>query len=258
MSDGSGPKYNDPLAVYDHVTSCWKTSVVSLQLEGLSTPSSVDWPRSGTMRGGRVYPLPMWGRPTSGTESGLWPHRHPFPTPSAVSYGTGGNGSATNTNSRGRPSLETMAKRLPTPNTQDAKGAGSWKSRLEGKQMQLHQAVRMLPTPTVQDGENNGGPSQYERNSLPLNALVIKPEEAEKGLLNPVFVEAMMGFEPGWTEVPGYSTIRGSKTSRRSRSASSTAPTASVPSAMPSCPKQATSSSGPSTKPTEESPDARE
>lgn len=29
-----------------------------------------------------------------------------------------------------------------------------------------------LPTPTVQDAENNGGPSQYERNSIPLNALV--------------------------------------------------------------------------------------
>lgn len=31
------------------------------------------------------------------------------------------------------------------------------------------------PTPTVQDAANNGGPSQHERNSLPLNALVQWP-----------------------------------------------------------------------------------
>src|SRR5213596_2806436 len=30
----------------------------------------------------------------------------------------------------------------PTPNTQDSKGAGSMKSRMEGKQMQLHHAVK--------------------------------------------------------------------------------------------------------------------
>lgn len=30
----------------------------------------------------------------------------------------------------------------------------------------------LLPTPTTQDGANTGGPSQYDRNSLPLNTLV--------------------------------------------------------------------------------------
>jgi hypothetical protein len=29
---------------------------------------------------------------------------------------------------------------------------------------------KLLPTPTTQDGANNGGPSQFDRNSLPLNA----------------------------------------------------------------------------------------
>lgn len=32
----------------------------------------------------------------------------------------------------------------------------------------------LLPTPTVQDGENTAGPSQLERNSLPLNAVVTR------------------------------------------------------------------------------------
>ncbi|WNM72830.1 DNA methyltransferase [Arthrobacter phage RedFox] len=32
---------------------------------------------------------------------------------------------------------------------------------------------RLLPTPTTQDGANNGGPSQFERNTPPLNAAVL-------------------------------------------------------------------------------------
>lgn len=35
-----------------------------------------------------------------------------------------------------------------------------------------HRRGPLFPTPTVQDGANNGGPSQYDRNSPPLNALV--------------------------------------------------------------------------------------
>lgn len=78
-------------------------------------------------------------------DSGSSPHLSPFPTPSAVSYGSSGNGSGNNIASRGRPSLKTMA----------AKGAWS--------------------TPTVQDAENNGGPSQTQRNSIPLNLAVKWP-----------------------------------------------------------------------------------
>ena len=33
--------------------------------------------------------------------------------------------------------------------------------------------VEMLPTPTVQDAANLGGPSQFERNTLPLNTAVL-------------------------------------------------------------------------------------
>ena len=31
---------------------------------------------------------------------------------------------------------------------------------------------KLLPTPTTQDGANTGGPSQHNRNSLPLNTVV--------------------------------------------------------------------------------------
>lgn len=83
--------------------------------------------------------------------------------------------------------------------------------------------ARMFPTPTVQDSENDGGPSQYNRNSVPLNALVKMipipratdgsnggPNQSRNGKpdgltafaggsLNPDWVEWLMGFPVGWT-----------------------------------------------------------
>ena len=88
-------------------------------------------------------------------------------------------------------------------------------------------AVTLLPTPTVQDGSNNGGPSQIERNTVPLNAVsrwgdyapaiarweqvlgrpAPAPTQAStKGnpQLSAAFVEWLMGLPAGWvTDVPG-------------------------------------------------------
>jgi hypothetical protein len=51
----------------------------------------------------------------------------------------------------------------------------------------------MYPTPTTQDAANNGSPSQSERNTPPLNAVV-------GGTLNPDWVEWLMGWPVGWTD----------------------------------------------------------
>ena len=108
------------------------------------------------MRNGIAYQLPQLVRLTDATESGSWP------TPGA----TEAKSDTLNINNR--------LKR--------------------GKQVMLCHAVRMWPTPTVQDSANNGGASQYERNSLPLNAVV-------GGSLSPNWVEALMGFPFGYTDL---------------------------------------------------------
>jgi hypothetical protein len=65
------------------------------------------------------------------------------------------------------------------------------------------------PTATVQDGENDAGPSQFRRNSLPLNAAVhvsspVYGEEIKKhsrlpGLqLNSKWVAQFMGYQAEW------------------------------------------------------------
>ena len=56
----------------------------------------------------------------------------------------------------------------------------------------------MLPTPTRQDGCNGtGGPGSLGRDGGE------NLRTAVGGSLNPVFVERMMGFPDGWTELPG-------------------------------------------------------
>lgn len=102
----------------------------------------------------------------------------------AAKYGSSGNGKAPNVASRGRPSLEAMASRdlWPTPTEGDSRSSGS--RNLPGSKahagVSLTDAVttgdsttsRRWPTPTTQDASNDGGPSQYDRKSVPLNAAV--------------------------------------------------------------------------------------
>ena len=75
----------------------------------------------------------------------------------------------------------------------------------------LNQVVKvaMYPTPTVQDASNNAGPSQYDRNSLPLNAVA-------GGSLNPTWVEWLMGFPLGWTALDASATPSSRKSSKSS------------------------------------------
>ena len=120
----------------------------------------------------------------AGTKNSLRVHvvkRAQWPTPTAQDW-------SPTTEPRG-PNTEGL---WPTP----AASASSWGQRVLYKQggMPLGMAVAMWPTPTAQDSKNNAGPSQLKRNALPLNA-------AAGGSLNPDWVEALMGFPPGFTRL---------------------------------------------------------
>lgn len=65
----------------------------------------------------------------------------------------------------------------------------------KGLPLQLNdQIAHLYPTPTANDAKNNGNPSRENRHSPGLNG-------AAGGSLNPNFVEALMGFPIGWTEL---------------------------------------------------------
>ena len=89
--------------------------------------------------------------------------------------------------------------RVPTPTVADKKSPGPRKN--PRAQQSLSVVVRRVPTPTAQDAKNNGAPSQLERNTKPLNAEVGGP-------LNPEWVEWLMGWPVGWTDLHAQVTDR--------------------------------------------------
>ena len=88
---------------------------------------------------------------------------------------------------------------LRTPDAHCDRGAQSPERFKES--MRLHrplslndQIAHLYSTPTVSDAKNNGNPSRENRHSPGLNG-------AAGGSLNPNFVEVLMGFPIGWTEL---------------------------------------------------------
>ena len=80
----------------------------------------------------------------------------------------------------------------PTPTSSEGTGAQKNIGRTGGRS--LRETVQMFPTPTVQDSANNGGPSQFKRNSLPLNAQVhVTPETDQKMWQTPMVDDARGG-----------------------------------------------------------------
>jgi hypothetical protein len=111
---------------------------------------------------------------------------------------------------RQRPLVRRISAReyslLPTPQHHDSRSQGMQREVKDGRIQAANggesQSINLgtmgmmglLPTPTKQDASNNGGPSQEQRNTPPLNSVA-------GGLLNPQFVEAIMGFPIGWTDL---------------------------------------------------------
>jgi len=178
---GCGPTWPASLARFDRDSCSWKTA--QLCLLGDSESSSVTWPRSGMTAGGQCWELPMSGRRTSGTDSGL------LPTPLAS------NTKAVHMRSNGRPAMSYLGPICPTPTVcgnYNRKGASPTSG--DG----LATAVKKWPTPIAHAGSN--------RRTKPTPA-----QEAGKagmqlagmvgGSLNPTWVEWLMGWPLGWTDL---------------------------------------------------------
>ena len=167
----------DALAVYDHPSSSWKTSQLSLFAEEST------W--SGQ--------LPNWGMIANGVLYQLGdPRVSEHPT-----FGNGGSSSVTlptpttdqrvkRYKQRGRSTLCAIMEMLPTPNTDQ-------RNR------------KLLPTPVAHIAKEGPYPSEYRRKTKPLITYFIA-EEQRKTIgkhfrLNPRFLEEMMGFPIGWTDL---------------------------------------------------------
>ncbi len=141
-----------PLASFDRNTSSLRMSQDSF-LTSIFGQSYPTLPKWGTIVDGELFPLKTQVRPIKGQGGGVWP------TPTKT---TNGPVSKNSTNPRGIHAGNALAT-----------------------------AVNLWPSPTKQDAHNNGGPSQYDRNSLPLNAKA-------GSQLNPAWVCWLMGWPINW------------------------------------------------------------
>jgi hypothetical protein len=181
---GCGPSSLGSFAIFDPESSSWKTLQRSL-FEGSIAFSGI-WPASGSMRSGRCFEHQTSERLTGGSESSSWPTQ------------LGRDGKGCGTQPDGSQTLPSVVQRMwPTPTAGDAKASGS--RNLEGSK--AHAGVSLTDAVT-------SGVSTASR--------LGQPRSADGLVLNPRFVEAMMGFPDDHTAC-ACSGIRSSLSRPRSR-----------------------------------------
>lgn len=183
-------------AFYVPDSSSWRTS--QLCLLGGWVEFSATWPRAGMTRNGTSFRLPPLVPRTSASGCSL------LPTPTA-------NDAKNNTlppSLRGRDSLPgfLLRSQYPTPKASDGErgGRGELLALVRGKKTR-----QMWPTPEASDGSGGrvskelGGkrPSGAKRSITLATAVKHKTPDAGTGQLNPQWVEWLMGFPIGWTDL---------------------------------------------------------
>lgn len=193
-----GQKWQEWFAKLDPVTSLWKTRQCSLF--GDLDESLETWPRWGMMRNGACLELAMPVHLTKGTESGY------LPTPRATDgdKGTRTAEGAAKEWARGKnKDLGMVAVLWPTPR------AGNPGSRPNGKggkilaeEVAIAEGIRergkaIWKTPQRDDAKNSGN-NEVRREGL---SRQVRLTEGPSGKLNPQWVEWLMGWKIGWTDL---------------------------------------------------------
>jgi len=182
-----GRKWQELSVKYDRDSYSWKTHRCLFQ--EVLKPFSVTLPRWGMMRSGVLYQHLTSERPIKENESGF------VPTPT-VSDTTAGESRMNGDYKKYRGiDLATYARKWPTPR---AGNPGSRKPGTGGKV--LAEEVKKWPTPVKYDA-TPGGPNNH-CNGLGKMAKTGKLETGNNGgQLNPKWVEWLMGWPLGWTDL---------------------------------------------------------
>jgi len=197
MKDGSGKTLSELFAKFDQVSYSWKTCQVSLM--GELTPFLGTWPQSGSMLNGVCSKRPKLVRTINVPDFSYSPivpkEGVTFPTPSVMDSSQDGTmirKVARESLARGGwrgIRLPLCVKLFPTPTTDCAQERTS-KYQQGGTSLAL--AAQMMPIP-------DANPEKYRlkansQSSKSLNAL-------HGGKLNPQWVEWLMGWPIGWTDL---------------------------------------------------------
>ena len=215
--DTCGLQCTTPFANYDPDTHSWKT-YGAICLWGLETYSQT-WPKSGMTQNGKSYQQQPLVRYTKETGYSLWP------TPTAVVRPMEGNvrlyrakiaaGEMTETEANamlGKSVWEAQGKipaMWPTPRASAAmsENLDNVKKRVQRRGFlgsKLEETVAMWPTPRAAQAESRNH-TVYARSldkpqNLENKIATVEPS-AIGGKLNPTWVEWLMGFPIGWTDL---------------------------------------------------------
>jgi hypothetical protein len=204
-------KSSDWLGSFNLDSSSLKTLQIScLTKTGRrSKKCSTKLPAQGLMRNGQLFQRVMWEPATYGSECGS------LPTPKAGDGERGRDRARSRADTKGRE-LATVVRdqMLPTPVAQTGQGGPKGLDGGAGARQMLADAgfpravgaPTSLPTPTTRDYKDG---SQQGCANTPPNGLlgreihqaVGSPLTGEAMYLNPFFVEEMMGFPVGWTDL---------------------------------------------------------
>lgn len=185
---------------YDQLSRSWKTFPDFFPAT-ISAKSSGGFGRAGMTRGGIAYRRPESEPPIGVTGSGFWP------TPNVPNGGRSPKGGIGPTGimpdgKKRQVGLESAIKLWPTPRAADGSHGGRVtprKSKEGGNPIEAV-AARSWPTPSARDWRTGKNESCWE-NSRPLSEVV-------GGLLNPRWVEWLMGMPIGWTSFEPLETAR--------------------------------------------------
>jgi hypothetical protein len=162
-----GEKWRGSFTKYDPSSCSWKTHQCSLL--GDLDEFSETWPQWGLMRDGECWEQLTLERHIRGTESGLSEEKWPTPRSCSAMAATITPESAWN--KKRNPNLETVVGR------------------------------RKWPTPTCHNSNEKGSPSEFKRQSPGLGTVVLIDKNKTGGILNPTWVEWLMGWPLEWTDL---------------------------------------------------------
>jgi len=219
-----GEKWRGSFVKYDPDSSLWRTHQCSL-LGGLDEFLET-WPQWGLMRDGECWEQQMLAQTIRGTESGLSPNGvDSFHTPNTTGLDGGSNS---------RKALKKKMENWPTPRSCSAMAAtitpeSAWNEK-RNPNLETIVGQRLWPTPTSHMAKETNAPSEHNRNTPTLTAQVNWPTPRTKGMcggsgswdllnknttkeearqmgagnggkLNPMWVEWLMGWPLGWTDL---------------------------------------------------------
>jgi hypothetical protein len=156
-----GGTWRESLAKYDRDMSTWKTAQCSLLEDSIEFLET--WPRWGLMHDGVSYQQQTLVRHTKEIGSGLWR------TPQA------------------QEGMRGVYKSIEGINARLNRG-----HQLSLSDQVVHQ--HLWPTPTAHNAKETNAPSESQRNTPTLAAQA-------GGTLNPTWVEWLMGWPVGWTDL---------------------------------------------------------